>query len=213
MLKTMRRNVKALKPTLWIVIAIFVISIFAIWGGGGRLGESDTSRTLITVGKERISPDTYLQTLRQRLETVKRQYPQLDRGTIEQLNVPQQVLQQIVEETLLLQIARDMKLGVTDGELRDKIVSYPVLQRDGRFIGFDEYKQLLEWNHIPLGEFEAGLKKEILVGKVVSLLTAGVAVSDEEVWENYGNRTSRRKSIIWSSKPARSRSRTSRTPP
>jgi len=185
MLKTMRRNVKALKPTLWIVIAIFVISIFAIWGGGGRLGESDTSRTLITVGKERISPDTYHQTLRQRLEAVKRQYPQLDLGTIEQLNVPQQVLQQIVEETLLLQIARDMKLGVTDGELRDKIVSYPVLQRDGRFIGFDEYKQLLEWNHLPLGEFEAGLKKEILVGKVVSLLTAGVAVSDEEVWENY----------------------------
>ena len=39
MLKTMRKNVKALAPTLWIVIATFIISIFAIWGGAGRLGE------------------------------------------------------------------------------------------------------------------------------------------------------------------------------
>ena len=40
MLKTMRKNVKALKPTLWIVIATFIISIFVIWGGAGRLGEA-----------------------------------------------------------------------------------------------------------------------------------------------------------------------------
>ena len=42
MLKTMRKNVKALKPTLWIIIATFIIAIFAIWGGAGRLGEATT---------------------------------------------------------------------------------------------------------------------------------------------------------------------------
>jgi peptidyl-prolyl cis-trans isomerase D len=185
MLKTMRKNVKALKPTLWIIIATFIIAIFAIWGGAGRLGETDKAGTLATIGRERISSDMYFQSLRQRLEAMKREYTQLDRGLIQQLNVPQQVLQQIVEQTLLLQVARDMKLGATDEEVRDRIVSYPVFQKDGRFIGFEEYKQVLDWNRIPLAEFENGLKKEIAVTKVAQVLTAGVAVSDEEVWANY----------------------------
>ncbi len=161
MLKTMRRNVKALKPTLWIIIATFIIAIFAIWGGAGRLGESDNAGTLVTIGHERVSSDTYFQTLRQRLEAMKREYPQLDRGLIQQLNVPQQVLQQIVEQSLLLQISRDMKIGAGDEEVRARIVSYPVFQKDGRFIGFEEYKQVLDWNRIPLTQFESGLKKEI----------------------------------------------------
>ena len=185
MLKTMRKNVKALKPTLWIIIATFIIAIFAIWGGAGRLGETGKAGTLATIGRERISSDMYFQSLRQRLEAMKREYTQLDRGLIQQLNVPQQVLQQIVEQTLLLQIARDMRLGATDEEVRDRIVSYPVFQKDGRFIGFEEYKQVLDWNRIPLAEFENGLKKEIAVTKVAQVLTAGVAVSDEEVWANY----------------------------
>ncbi|HEX2695935.1 MAG TPA: peptidyl-prolyl cis-trans isomerase, partial [Acidobacteriota bacterium] len=48
-----------------------------------------------------------------------------------------------------------------------------------------EYKQVLDWNRIPLVQFESGLKKEIAVTKVVQLLTSGVAVSDEDVWANY----------------------------
>lgn len=185
MLKAMRKNVKSLKPTLWIIIATFVVAIFAIWGGAGRLGESNRTGALATIGRERISSDAYFQTLRQRLEAIKREYSQLDKALIQQLNIPQQVLQQMVEQTLLLQIAEDMKLGATDPEVRDKIVSYPVFQKNGKFIGFKEYKQVLDWNRISLADFEASLKKEILIDKVIKLLTAGITVSDEEVWDNY----------------------------
>jgi peptidyl-prolyl cis-trans isomerase D len=185
MLKAMRKNVKALKPTLWIIIAMFVVAIFAIWGGAGRLGETNRTNTLVTIGRERISSDAYFQTLRQRLEAMKKEYSQLNKALIQQLNIPQQVLQQMVEQALLLQIAEDMKLGATDQEVRNRIISYPVFQKDGKFIGFKEYKQVLDWNRIPLADFEASLKKEILIDKVVKLLTAGITVSDEEVWDNY----------------------------
>ena len=185
MLKAMRKNVKALKPTLWIIIAMFVVAIFAIWGGAGRLGETNRTNTLVTIGKKRISSDAYFQTLRQRLEAMKKEYSQLNKALIQQLNIPQQVLQQMVEQALLLQIAEDMKLGATDPEVRDRIISYPVFQEDGKFIGFKEYKQVLDWNRIPLAGFEASLKKEILIDKVVKFLTAGITVSDEEVWDNY----------------------------
>ena len=185
MLKAMRKNVKSLKPTLWIIIATFVVAIFAIWGGAGRLGEANRSDALVTIGKERISSEAYFQTLRQRLEAMKREYSQLNKALIQQLNIPQQVLQQMVEQALLLQIAKDMKLSATDPEVRDKIIAYPVFQKNGKFIGINEYKQILDWNRISLADFEASLKREILTEKVVNLLTAGVTVSEEEVWDNY----------------------------
>ena len=53
MLKTMRRNVKSLKPIMWIVVATFVVAIFAIWGGAGRLGEQTGADTLANI--ERLS--------------------------------------------------------------------------------------------------------------------------------------------------------------
>src|SRR4030042_3349606 len=185
MLKTMRKNVKALKPTLWIIIATFIIAIFAIWGGAGRLGETNGSNILVTIGKQRISSDAYFQSLRQNLEAMKKEYSELSKDFIQQLNIPQQVLQQMVEQAPLLQVAEDMKLDATDPEVRDRIPSYPVFQKDGKFIGFNEYKQALEWNRISLADFESSLKKEILIEKAVKLLTAGITVSDDEVWENY----------------------------
>jgi peptidyl-prolyl cis-trans isomerase D len=185
MLKTMRRNVKSLKPVLWLVVATFIIAIFAIWGGAGRLGEQNRSDTLATVGRERISSDEYFQTLRSRLEAMEKQFGDLNANLVEQLGLPQQILEQLVQQRLLLQMASDMGLRATDQEVRAKIVTYPVFQKDGQFIGFEEYRRLLEYNRIPLADFEKGLRQDVLIGKVVNVLTAGVVVTDDEVWEGY----------------------------
>ena len=60
-----------------------------------------------------------------------------------------------------------MGLRATDAEVRAKIVSYPAFQQDGQFVGFEDYKRVLEYNHIPLAEFEAELRQEVVIGKVV----------------------------------------------
>jgi hypothetical protein len=103
MLKAMRKNVKKLSPILWLVIAAFIITIFAVWGGAGRLGETRTTGAIVTIGKERISADFYFQNLRQRLEGLKREFKDLDSKLIQQLNIPRQVLEQIIQQTLLSQ--------------------------------------------------------------------------------------------------------------
>lgn len=188
MLKAMRKNLKSLAPALWFVIIAFIISIFAVWGGAGRLGEvKKTANTVATIGKERISRDLYIQSLRQRLEMMKREYKELDSNFIQQLNIPQQVLEQIIQQTLLLQIANDMEIDASDEEIREKIMSYPVFQKDEKFIGFEEYKRILAFNRIPLSEFEGSLKKEILIDKVIKVFTAGITVTQDELWENYKN--------------------------
>jgi peptidyl-prolyl cis-trans isomerase D len=185
MLKTMRKNVKSLKWVLWIIVATFIISIFFIWGGAGRLGEANRTNALAYVGREKISSDEYFQSLRQRLDAMKKQFNGLNQNLIQQLNIPQQTLEQIIQQRLLLQIARDKGLRATDAEVRERIIAYPVFQRDGKFVGFDIYKRILDYNHIPLKDFEEGLKQDVVLSKVVRYLTAGIIVSDDEVWDAY----------------------------
>lgn len=183
----MRKNVKSLAPTLWFVIAAFIISIFAVWGGAGRLGESRAANIIATVGREKISTSLYYQSLRQRLEAMKREFKDLDSNFIQQLNIPQQILEQIIQQALVLQISRDMGIRATDEEIREKIKSYPVFQKDGKFIGFEEYQRILEWNRMSISDFEENLKKEVVMEKTINVLTSGIAVTQEELWESYKN--------------------------
>jgi peptidyl-prolyl cis-trans isomerase D len=186
MLKTMRRNVKSLKPVLWLVVATFIVAIFAIWGGAGRLGESSRSGTLVTIAGDRITSDEYFQAFRSRLEAIRKQFGgELNANLIQQLGVPQQTLEQIVQQRLLLHIASDMGLRASDEEVRARIVAYPAFQQNGQFVGFEDYKRILDYNRIPLGEFEAGLRQDVVMAKAVRVLTAGIFVTDDEVWEGY----------------------------
>lgn len=182
----MRKNIKALAPTLWLVIAAFIITIFAVWGGAGRLGGGRAAKYIAHIGKEKIPVEIYRNTLIQRLQMLRNQSKkELNRKIIEQLNLPQQILSQMIQERLVLHLAKEMGLGVTDQEIRDKILSYEAFQRNGKFIGFEEYKKILSWNRISVEEFERGLRKEIIINKVIQLLTAGLPVTDQEVLENY----------------------------
>lgn len=183
----MRKNLKSLAPTLWFVIIAFIISIFAVWGGAGALGEGRGANILATVGKEKISVSLYQQTLQQRIEAMRREFRELDGRFIQQLNIPQQILNQLIQQSLLTQLSKEMGIKATDNEIRKKIMSYPVFQKEGQFVGFAQYQKILDWNRIPLPEFEKSLRQEIIMEKVVDVLTAGVTVTDEELWENYKN--------------------------
>jgi peptidyl-prolyl cis-trans isomerase D len=185
MLKTMRKNIKALKPTLWIVIATFIISIFVVWGAGGRLGEGGPSNTIATIAKEHISSDAYFQALQTRLESLKNEFKEINRTFIEQLNVPQQVLEQMIEQALIFALADDWIIRASDKEVANRIMSFPGLQQDGKFVGFEEYKRRLQWNRISISNFENSLRKDIVLNKTVQILTAGITATRDEIWENY----------------------------
>jgi hypothetical protein len=122
MLKAMRKNLKSLKPVLWIVVGTFILAIFAIWGGG-QFGGAASNDYLAKVGGEKITADEYYQNLRQRLEGMQREFKDLSGDLIQQLNIPQQILEQLIQQRLLLQNAREMGLRATTGEVRDRIMS------------------------------------------------------------------------------------------
>ncbi|MCJ7680291.1 MAG: peptidyl-prolyl cis-trans isomerase, partial [Candidatus Aminicenantes bacterium] len=133
--------------------------------------------------------DLFYSTVMQRLQQMSQQYDKIDAQFIQQLNLPQQVLEQMVQRSILLQTAAHLDLKASNEEIRDKIIQYPVFQKDGKFIGFEEYQKVLSWNRISITEFEKNLAEEILIDKTINLLTAGVTVSEDEVWENFKKTT------------------------
>ena len=124
----MRKNLKSLAPTLWFVIIAFIISIFAVWGGAGRLGESRGENVLIKVGSRKITADEYIETLRAQLQSMQQEFQELNAEFIQQLNIPRQVQEQLTQKAVLLQFAERLGLKATDEEIREQIINLPVFQ-------------------------------------------------------------------------------------
>ncbi len=95
-------------------------------------------------------------------------------------------MKQIVEGKLLAQKARELGFVVTDEELRDFIKSNPAFQHDGKFIGSDNYKNLIRKElKMSVSEFEEGLREELLIQKLIDMINSTAKVTDEELINLY----------------------------
>ena len=75
---------------------------------------------------------------------------------LRQLGIDQQILQQLVDEQAMVAEARKQGIRVTDVEIRERILSLPGFQENGKFIGEPRYRQILQIQNPPLSttEFE-----------------------------------------------------------
>jgi len=101
----------------------------------------------------------------------------------------QQVGQQLVQQQVLLQEAHRLGIRATDDDVRHYLSTGPtgeVLYPDGKFIGEDAYKQLVDERlHESVTDFENSIKDDITVQRLQALITSGVTVSDQEVRDTY----------------------------
>lgn len=97
--------------------------------------------------------------------------------------------QQLVQDTVLLQEAHKLGVYATNEDVRQYLRTGPtgrVLFPDGKYIGDEAYKQLIDDRlHVSVDEFESQIKDEITLRRLQALVTAGVTVSDQEVHELY----------------------------
>jgi len=97
-----------------------------------------------------------------------------------QLNLPKQAMQQLIEETLLVQQAEQLNLSVTQDELVQNIAQYDAFKIDGKF-NRDRYIEVLSYQRLNPEQFEAMQKRQLLTQKVRTELQKGVSVSNEEL--------------------------------
>jgi len=190
MLKSMRRNFKSFAPALWLVIITFIVALFIWVQPGDRSAESGdlSGLVLARVGRETITADQYASAMEQAITFNEQRFGAMNKELIQQINLPNQVLQELIRVRLLLQAAEERRVAVSDRELQEQVLErFPVFldQKTGRFVGQKEYEEILAYYKISVSEFEKSISDALLLEKIQDLLTAGVSVTPEEVWDNF----------------------------
>jgi peptidyl-prolyl cis-trans isomerase D len=190
MLKVMRDSFHHLK---WVLLAVIVAFVFGFvfidmgLGGGSMTGAQDAPFAA-RVNGETISYNDYYRALKNVEEMYRQQFGgQFTPEMAQQLNLPSQVLDMLVDQRLLTQEARRMNLDASPEEVRKRLLTIPTFTENGKFIGMDLYNRYVTG---PLGyanaaEFENDLAREISLQKMESALQNSVLVSPKAVDAEY----------------------------
>ncbi len=185
MLESMRKNIKSLQVMLWLVVAAFIGS--AIVGGAliGRGGRTGRQNAVAWVNGESISYANFESRYRNMYALYKQVYgDNLTREMLENLDLPQKTLDQLTEEVLLSQEAREYDLQVSDRKLVQMIREMTQFHKDNRFDA-EVYTNTLKRVGLTPEEFEEQVADSLLVQQMETLIKQTVRVTDREVLADY----------------------------
>ncbi len=180
MITVMRRHRRLLQVGLLVVVAAFIASLFifgasGIGGGGGQLD------AVATVNGESIPGDRYQRRYQAYVEAYAQVYKdRFSAELAERLGLPQQVVNDLVQEAVVVQRARAEGLEVSDEELNAQIQAFPAFQENGRFTVV-RYKEFLRRRGLTATAFENDIRRELTRLKVEGAVRGGVKVSAAEV--------------------------------
>lgn len=193
MLQTLREKPAVRKGVLWVVVGAMMlgigIGVTAVLGdllGTGNGANSASGPWILKVGPETIGPAEFESELRRAARDMERLG--LSESPEFQARARIDAMQRLVLRSLELQEARKLGLSVTDQEVSDFVHTMPELQRDGLFIGAEEYRRLLAANSVDVAVFEQGVRTDLLLRKWQSTVTAGAIVTDAEVDDEVAKR-------------------------
>ena len=207
MLKALRENFKHLQWILWAVIAVFVIFVFADWGMGSQRGGAETALAA-KAGGIRITTAEFQKEYafaedRYRQAYGKNYSPELARA----MNLPEQVLNSLIDRRLFREEAERLHLKVTDDELTQHLLGIkdpqsgkPLFVKDGVFVGDAAYRRILAANRLAPQGFEEAQREQILLEKLNRFFTEAIVVSDDEVKAEFEKRNVKAK-IAWALLP------------
>ena len=187
MLKQMREaQAWMIKGVLWAVVLAFVVTIFYSWGVQSSSGPARTE--VATLWGQGIEAAEFQRTQ----NALYRQYRQVfgnqsDVDLREHFNFRQMALEQIVSRALLLRMAEENGLEVTDAELFAHIARQPGFQNPPGQFDSDRYRAALASVVPPVSmqQFEDEQRRSLLQSKVFALVQQGAQVTDAEAEQSY----------------------------
>jgi peptidyl-prolyl cis-trans isomerase D len=185
MIGVMRRYRRLLQIGLLLVIAAFVLTSVVV---GTMNGGSDRADAVASVNGELIPLERYQRRYQAYLDAYSRVYrDRFSPELAEQLGLPQQAVNDLVQEALVVQRARAEGLEVTDEELNAQIQAVPAFQDSGRF-SLRLYQEFLKRRGISAATFEADVRRELTRLKVETTVKGGMKVSDAELEQAFVTR-------------------------
>ncbi|MBP7230611.1 MAG: SurA N-terminal domain-containing protein [Syntrophaceae bacterium] len=180
MLEFFRKHARGWFMLVFMAIIIFV---FVLYFGTDR--GSRTASALAVMDGKIISETEYHNEYSKMMDMIKARYGSaLTEDMIKKMDLKKAAYDNLINRQIIIAKAGDLKLQVTDDELRQAIMKIPALQTDGKF-DISKYKQLLRYNRMTAEDFEAGQKISLAAGKIESIIREGIKVSDQEVLDLY----------------------------
>ena len=187
MLKQMRESSAwMIKGVLWAVVLAFVVTIFYSWGVQSSSGPARTE--VATLWGQGIEAAEFQRTQ----NALYRQYRQVfgnqpDVDLREHFNFRQMALEQIVSRALLLRIAEENRLEVTDAELYAHLARQPSFQNPQGQFDSDRYRVALASVVPPVSmqQFEDEQRRSLMQSKVFALVQQGAQITDAEAEQTY----------------------------
>ncbi len=189
MLDRMRRHKGWLKWSLALVVLTFVL--FYIPDFLTSTTGAAPSDTVATVEGRPITVREFQRRYSAQMQAYRQAYgAQMSEQLLRQLGIEQQILQQLVDEQAMVAEAGRQGLTANDVEVRERILAIPAFQENGRFIGEQRYRQMLQMNTNPLTttEFEDQVRRAIVIEKLRNATTAWMTVGDDDIAQEYKRR-------------------------
>ena len=165
-----------------IAMAWYLVPTFT----GQGLGVTNKLPVVATVSGQDITSDEVMKEARQ---IIQRQYPNMagQASRLAPMLVPQ-AAQDLIARKVLLGEADHMGLRATDDDIREYLEHGPYAQTffpGGKYIGQQQYEELLQNANLTVAQFEQEVADEIRINKLQSMVTAGASVSDSEIKDQF----------------------------
>jgi len=176
---------------------VFICASMAITLIPGGIGSSlgigaPPAGVLATIGDQQV---TVPEVQREAKAMIRQQLPQ--GGAQAAMLLPifaGQAAEQLINQKALVAEAHRLGLRVNDDELREEFqhgqyatVFFP----EGKFIGQEEYENLLQRNDLTVAQFEQSEKDRILIRKLHALVSSSAFVGDPEVRDEFNRRNTK----------------------
>ncbi len=191
MISSMREYFRSLKFVLVIIIVAFIGTSVVYFGTSALSGGAGKPNVIATVNGEEIPVERFRRAQANLVQAYERMAKQrMTPELAERLGLNQQVISDLVTDTVIVQGAEREGVRVSDDELRVRIQQVREFQDDGRF-SRDRYLRILRQARLDPAEFESEMRRQLVRQKIESLVRNGVKVSDAELREAYGLRNER----------------------
>jgi peptidyl-prolyl cis-trans isomerase D len=180
MLRFLRRNARSW--IMYIIVGI-IIFVFVLYFGSSK--DSSRARAIATVDNVAISESDFHEEYSKLMDMVKQRYgAKLTPEDLKKMDLKEKAFDSLLTRQIIIAKAADLKVQVSDEELRKMIMTVPALQTNGVF---DErkYQQLLRYNKTSAEDFEKMQKIDLTANKIESLIRDGIKISDREVLDAY----------------------------
>ena len=180
MITWMQHHNKYLVITIWVATFAFIGAGFVGWGAYDL--NTDRATSVAKVGDRSVSVSEFQQAYANNYNYYNQQLGgKLTKEDADKMGLEKIVMQNIINETLLLNFADSLGLSVLDSDIKDKLKSDKNFQINGVF-NKNRYYSLLKNQSIGPKEYELGLKKELLLNKLQSVLKLPVSKREIEVF-------------------------------